>query len=640
VCGIVGYVSNKKESYINEMVKEIKHRGPDDSGVYVDSLNSNTHIHLAHARLSIQDLSKLGHQPFISDCENYVIVYNGEVYNFKEIQKELKSLGYKFRSNSDTEVILYAYKEFGMKCVDKFIGMFAFTIYDIKKEKLFLIRDRAGVKPLYYYVGEESFLFASEIKALSIHPEFQKTINREIISYYFQFGYIPAPHTIYKNCYKLKPGHYMVYDLNTKQYSTYNYWNVTEFYNKEQIQKSEKEIIDELETLLIDAFKLRMVSDVPVGVFLSGGYDSSTVTALLQKNTKEKINTFTIGFNEKEFNEADDAKRVADYLGTHHTEYYCTPNDMLELLDELSYYWDEPFADDSALPTMIVSNLARKDVTVALSADGGDEVFFGYSKYFAIEKIERLKKSKIKSMILKILVNSLNESSVLFLNSLLPKSKRQSNIVEKFKKFKSMINFDNLEDIFISASSQVDATYLDKVLIDGAFKDFDKVSFGEFKNIKHLDNINQMMLIDYKTFMVDDVLCKVDRATMSISLEGREPLLDHRIVEYMARVPSALKYKNNNGKYLLREVLSRYIPKDMTDKQKAGFTVPLKDWLLDELKDRAIYSLDSKLLREDNIIKESYLNDIKNDLLKGKVDKPIFIWMIIIYVMWKEKWNL
>lgn len=641
MCGIVGYVSDNRTTHIGNMLKEISHRGPDDSGIYIGStLSKNAYVHFGHARLSIQDLSPLGHQPFISDCKNYIIVYNGEVYNFKDIRKKLEGLGYLFKSNSDTEVILYAYQEWGIECLYRFIGMFAFTIYDVKKEKLFLARDRAGVKPLYYYVYEDSFLFSSEIKSFHKYPDFKKEINRDILSYYFQFSYIPAPYTIYKNCHKLEAGHYMEYDLKSKKYNIYEYWDIYDFYSMEKIKKNEDEIVDDLESLILDSCQLRMVSDVPVGVFLSGGYDSSTVSALLQKNSRDKIKTFTIGFKEKEFNEANDAKKIAQYLGTDHTEYYCTADDMLKLVDKLSYHWDEPFADDSALPTMIVSQLAKKDVSVALSADGGDEVFFGYSKYFAIKKIETLRKSKFRFRyrVLKIVANTLNENSVIFLNSLLPKSKRESNIADKFKKFKNMINSNSLEEMFIRASSAVEADFLDEVLVDGAFKDFKKVSFGDFQKNSDLETVDQMMAMDYKTFMVDDVLCKVDRATMSLSLEGREPLLDHRIAEYMARVPSSLKYKNGDGKYLLRKVLNRYIPKKMTDRPKSGFTVPLKFWILNDLKEEALSALENKILIKDAIIKESSLKKIREDLKNGKIENPTFVWMIMVYVMWRKKW--
>ena len=638
MCGVVGFLSNQVlEDVLEEMIESQNHRGPDDSGSYIDK---RTGVHLGHNRLSIQDVSSDGHQPFISNCQEYIIVFNGEVYNFKEIRKELESLGHTFRSNSDTEVILYAYKAWGIEAIEKFIGMFAFVIYDIPKQKLFLVRDRAGVKPLYYYNDKEEFIFSSEIKSFHKHPNFKKVINREILPFYFQFGYIPTPHTIYQNCYKLQPAHYMEYDLTTKSYSTHKYWDIYDFYLMEKFTKSEEEIKKELEELLIDSCQLRLVSDVPVGVFLSGGYDSSTVTALLQTNQKEKLNTFTIGFKQKELNEADDAKKIAQLLKTNHTEAYCNEEEMLKLIDELPFYYDEPFGDDSALPTMLVSQLAKRDVTVALSADGGDEIFFGYSKYFAIKKIVKLKeKSPLKYALLKFGVNLLNETTISSINRVLPKSKRQSNVVMKFNKFKNMLNATTTKEMFIRASSKVEPDVLDTLLVNGKFKEFDKTNFKEFDRLNRADISEQIMAMDYKTFMLDDVLCKVDRATMSISLEGREPLLDHRLAEYMARVPNELKYKEKKGKYLLREVLKQYIPTDITDKPKAGFTVPLKSWLIHELKDRAIEALENPILREDNIFKESELQKIVYNLKRGRVDNPMFVWLVMVYIYWRERWK-
>jgi len=636
MCGIVGFISKQRdESTLKKMVKTQHHRGPDDNGIYIDE---TTGVHLGHNRLSIQDTSSHAHQPFVSSCNNYTIIFNGEVYNFKEIQAELKALGHTFLSNSDTEVILYAYKEWGIESVHKFIGMFAFVIYDQVKEKLFLLRDRAGVKPLYYYVKEETFLLSSELKSFHQHPSFTKEINKEIVPFYFQFAYIPSPHTIYKNCFKLKPAHYLEYDLTTSTYSIHKYWDINDFYKMDKFDKDEKEIVQDIEALLVDASQLRMVSDVPVGLFLSGGYDSSTVTALLSNNQEERLSTYTIGFEERELNEANDAKKIAILLGTKHKEKYCTQEELLSLIDELSFYYDEPFADDSALPTMLVSKLAKEDVTVALSADGGDEVFFGYSKYFALAKMMKLRSSKVKYALLKLTIKMLNERSISFLNSLLPKSKRQANIAMKFNKFKSMLTAETDREIFLRASSKVEANFLDNILINGKFKAFETTEFHQFNNLKELDRLDQMMAIDYKTFMVDDVLCKVDRASMSVSLEGREPLLDHRLAQYMARVPVELKYKQNRGKYLLREVLKKYIPTEITDKPKAGFTVPLKSWLLNELKERAIDALESDILKSDALFKEKELQKVTNDLKRNRIKNPTFIWMVMMYVEWRKRW--
>ena len=637
MCGVVGFVSKRREEEsLVEMLEIQSHRGPDANGIYIDEKYG---LHLGHNRLSIQDVSSHANQPFYSDCQEFIIIFNGEVYNFQDIKKELLELNHTFVSHSDTEVILYAYKEWGIDAVEKFIGMFAFVIYDLKKAKLFIVRDRAGVKPLYYTQQEDVFLFSSELKSFSLYPTFQKEINREILPFYFQFAYIPTPYTIYQNCYKLEAGHYLEYDLEQRSYKKHKYWDINDYYLMDKIEKSEEEILEELEALLKDACQLRMVSDVPVGVFLSGGYDSSTVTALLQKSSKEQINTFTIGFHEEEFNEAQYAKKIAEYLGTNHTEYYCREEDMLNLIEKIPLYFDEPFADASALPTMVVSQLAKEDVTVALSADGGDELFFGYSRYFAIKRVENLHLSLPKRVLLKFLLSIFSERSVEWINRHLPKSKRQANIVDKFKKFKSMLQGTSYIDMHLKSFSKVSPEFLEESLVMGKFEDFEKTLFKNFDSLKGEDFADQMMAVDYKTYMADDVLTKVDRATMSVSLEGREPLLDHRIAEYMARIPLELKYREKKGKYLLRKILNRYIPIEMTDRPKSGFTIPLKKWLLNELRERALEALKNPILLEDNIIKREVLERLYNDLKVGVLEQPKFVWMIMNYVNWREAWK-
>ncbi len=638
MCGIVGYVSKGKTTYLDNMLNEISYRGPDDSGTFIEKSHHNDYIHFGHVRLSIQDLSSLGHQPFISHCQNYILVYNGEVYNFQDIKKELEDLNYTFQSNSDTEVILYAYIQWSIKCVDKFIGMFAFSIYDKKLEKIILIRDRAGVKPLYYYNENNIFLFASELKSFHRHPDFHKVLNKDILGFYLQFGYIPAPFSIFENCYKLQPGHYLEYDLATKRVTINKYWDLIDFYQKEKSIKTEEEILNDIETILIDACQLRMVSDVPVGVFLSGGYDSSLVTALLQKNSKHKINTFTIGFYEKEYNEAVHAKKIAEYLGTNHTEYYCTKDDLISIVKELPYVYDEPFGDNSALPTIIVSKLAKEKVTVALSADGGDEVFCGYSKYFALNKINILFDSSIKKNLLKITLNLATEKSAEYLNNMLPAHLKQTNIKDKFNKFKRTINAKNKQEMFINASSLVKKEDIDKLLNESQIN-YNQTNFSYFQKLENSSILDKMMLTDYKTFMLDDVLTKVDRATMSVSLEGREPLLDHRIAEYLASIPNEIKYKNKEGKYLLREILYKYIPKEMVDKPKSGFNIPLDKWLKGDLKYLIDTYLDKELIKKDNIFNVNEIERLKSNFFKSNRNDDINqIWLILMFQMWKEKW--
>ena len=633
MCGIVGFTRKERQDDIVENMLEVQaYRGPDDRGVWVEQIGDR-HIHLGHNRLSIQDLSSHGHQPFVSDCGSYIIVFNGEVYNFKEIRTELEELGYRFVSESDTEVILYAYKVWGMACLEKFIGMFAFSILDKTQQKLILVRDRAGVKPLYYYEDGGDLLFSSELKSFHGHPAFKKELNKEVLPYYFQFGYIPAPYTIFQNTYKLEPGHYLVYDLQTSTYETVQYWSVDACYEEEKFDKSETEILDDLEVLLTDAVELRMVSDVPVGVFLSGGYDSSLLTALLAKNQKRKLHTFTIGFQDKKYNEAEHAKAVAKYFNTEHTEYYVSKKDMLERVEALPFYYDEPFGDSSAIPTMIVSELARKEVTVALSADGGDESFCGYSKYFFLQKFSPIFASAFKKSMLKAAMNAFNENSIENINRLLPKNLKQTNIRDKYSKFKRAIYSDSIEDMFVNASSYVDSREVSRFL--KVMKD--QKLYRNFSMNEQRVFMDEMMRVDYKSFMVDDVLTKVDRATMSVSLEGREPLLDHRIIEYMARVPVALKYKNNQGKYLARQILYKHIPQSMIDKPKTGFQIPLQEWLQSDLRYLVEKYLDSSKI-DDEIFDPGEIVKIKEELLSGKHTNVSKVWFIIMYEMWRERW--
>ncbi|MCX6723491.1 MAG: asparagine synthase (glutamine-hydrolyzing), partial [Candidatus Staskawiczbacteria bacterium] len=380
MCGIIGirdFRNKISPQILSKMTDILSYRGPDDSGIYIDEKNN---VGFGHRRLSILDLSSAGHQPMSDDNENIWVTFNGEIYNFKEIRKELENKGHRFKSNSDTEVIVKSYEEWGIEAVKKYRGMFAFAIWDKTKEKLFLVRDRAGVKPLYYYHKDNLFLFSSELKSFHQHPKFEKEINFDALALFLQFGYILAPHTIFQDAYKLNPGHYLEIDKNGSL-KEIKYWDITDYYLEKPINKPEDEIEKELEQILIESFNYRMVSDVPVGVFLSGGIDSSLVAALLQTNSKNSIKTFTIGFNEKEYNEAPYAKKIARHLKTDHNEIYCTSKDALEIIPKLSEIYDEPFGDSSSIPTYLVSKFARQQVKVALSADAGDELFCGYSRY-------------------------------------------------------------------------------------------------------------------------------------------------------------------------------------------------------------------------------------------------------------------
>ena len=633
MCGLVGFISsNKQGSVIESMLEVLRYRGPDDTGTLVEAV-ADLFVHLGQNRLSIQDVSKKGHQPFVSDCGNYILVFNGEVYNFKIIREELEELGQTFISGSDTEVILYAYKHWGMDCLEKFIGMFAFAILDKIEQKIFLVRDRAGVKPLYYHVGESEFLFASELKSFHQHQGFVKRLNKEVLPYYFQFGYIPAPHTIFENTYKLLPGHYLKYDLRINDFDIHKYWDATDFYKKDKFTDNEGTILSNLEELITDSVNLRMISDVPVGVFLSGGYDSTLVTALLAQNKQRKLHTFTIGFEDKKYNEAEHAKTIAKYFGTEHTELYISNQDLLDKVSDLPFHYDEPFADSSALPTMMVAELAKKDVTVALSADGGDEVFCGYSKYFMLQKFESIFANSFKKNAASILMKAIPPKLVGGLNSILPKSRRFTNIEDKFAKFKRAMSSRSLSEMFCNASSYVNPKHVNK------FLKVKRDLFGKFDFHNGLSFMENMMLTDYKSFMVDDVLVKVDRACMSNSLEGREPLLDHRTIEFMAQVPDKLKYKNKQGKYLARQILYKHIPTEMVDKPKSGFQIPLVNWLKNELKplvEKHYQSdkLDSELFNIEELLK------LKSHFYAGDNTLANALWFVLMFQMWREQWDV
>ncbi len=630
MCGIVGFIDkNKSIDTLSDMLKIQSYRGPDNSGTYFDQKSG---LHFGHNRLSIQDLSSFGHQPFLSKCGNYVIIFNGEVYNFESIKSQLRKLGYKFISTSDTEVILFSYQEWGIDCLKKFIGMFAFSIFDKRQNKLIIVRDRAGVKPLYYYTDQDQFMFSSELKSFHKHPKFKKNENIEVLPYFFQFGYIPAPHTIFKNCFKLEAGHYMELNTNNLKFKISKYWDVNDYYLQEKFAKNEDEILADLEELLSDAINLRMISDVPVGVFLSGGYDSSLVVSMLSKKQDKKINTFTIGFDDENFNEAKHAKTISKHLDTNHTEYYVKNSDVLSLVKELPFFFDEPFGDSSAIPTMIVSNLARQSVKVALSADGGDETFCGYSKYFFLNRFKKIFSNKLQREFFKKGLNIFSPNNAEYINNKLPKSLKQTNIKDKYIKFRRAFDSNSLEEMFENASSYEDNKKIASLLkVNKNHKLFKK-----WKKIGNIGFLEQMMAIDYKLFMNDDVLTKVDRATMSVSLEGREPLLDHRIIEYMARVPIDIKYKNKQGKYLIKKILYKYIPKEVADKPKSGFQLPLNQWLMGELKPLVIKYLDDSKLDE-NIFNRVEVNSLKKRFFQRE-DVGSIIWFILMYQMWKDRW--
>lgn len=632
MCGISGFVDYSKKTslpVLEKMNRALAHRGPDGEG-YAIYENDRAMVGLGHRRLSIIDLTDGGSQP--QSFGHLHITFNGEIYNYAEIKSDLEKIGHTFQSHSDTEVILHAYHEWGNDALQRFIGMFAFVIYDDIKHKLFACRDRPGVKPFIYYWKNGLFLFGSELKALMLHPDFQKDINVNAIAAFMQYGFVPAPHCIFNDTYKLKPGHYLELDINTSALTTTEYWSVYTAYNKPELKISLPEAIIETEKILTNAFQYRMVADVPVGVFLSGGYDSSCVTALLQANNRAKIKTFTIGVPDAGLNEAPFAKDIAAHLGTEHTEYYCTTKEALEIVPELPYYYDEPFADSSAIPTTLVSRIAREKVTVALSADGGDEIFAGYKRYDHVMNYGKKLRSIPQFMRTgaAALMNKIPAASIPLLN-------KKNLFEDRYDKIKDLLKDASELNVLMSLTrlmNEGDIKALFKKDVNTLPSSFDSLELKK----ENYSSLAYIMAIDYQTYLPDDILQKVDRATMSVGLEGREPFLDQRIIEWAAQLPMDLKYNNGTKKFILKEIVHQYLPKEMMDRPKMGFGIPIADWLHKDLKHFVDQYFDSEFIKKQNIFNNDEIQRVKRSFYEGKTGRAEKIWYLLMFQMWYDRW--
>lgn len=590
MCGICGYVNLSKNrqdmSVLQKMVQTLNHRGPDSQGYYEDN---KSQVYLGHARLSVIDITDNGRQPM--SLGNLTIVFNGEIYNYKEIKEELYAVGHSFMTNSDTEVILHSYQEWGVTCITHFIGMFAFCIYNSENQTLTLFRDRAGVKPLYFYFDKNAFIFGSELKVFHCNPLFHKELDFDVLGLYMRYGYIPAPHCVFKNAYKLAQGSYLVFDIQKSSYNIHRYWDLKPFYLKPKLQIPYEEAMEEAEQIMISAFNYRMISDVPVGVFLSAGFDSTCVAALLQKRMTDKLRTFTIGF-ENGNNEAPMAKKIAHYLGTDHSEHYCSQADALDIVKDLPYYYDEPFADSSAIPTTLVSKIARQQVKVALSADGGDEIFAGYQRYDYYFSWKR-------------------------------------KVHDYTKAFKDSLNY-----ILRLHHDKKKTTCYDEIFT----KSVNKILTIYDDRNDNMTELSRLLYSDYVQYLPDDILVKVDRASMSNSLEGRNPLLDHRIVEFAAQLPDEFKYSKGVKKRILKDIVYKYVPKELLDKPKTGFSVPLSCWLNENLKDMVNYYLSDEKVKEFDLFNHNFVNYAKNKLNTTDENAARELWKILQLQMWYEHW--
>jgi asparagine synthase (glutamine-hydrolysing) len=633
MCRIVGIISFKEQTINltetgNAMRDVLAYGGPDDYGnFYGDS------IYLGHRRLSIIDVSEAGHQPM---CFNdWVIAFNGEIYNYKEVASELEKLGYTFTSNSDTEVILKAFDCWSYSCVDHFRGMFAFALWNKQSAKLLLCRDRVGVKPLYWYYKDSTFLFASELKAMRQHAHFDSEIDDNAVSLFLQTGYIPSPYSIYKYAKKLEPGSFLEIDGNG-EISSWKYWDVNNISVDTQNKLSEAEVIAKGEQLITESCKLRMVADVPVGVFLSGGIDSSLVSAVLQKNNTRQIKTFTIGFDDKKYDESVYAKKVADRLGTDHTEYKCTEGDFLEIIEKLPYMYDEPFGDSSAIPTHLVAAMAKKQVTVALSADGGDEVFAGYDRYRLTNNVYH-KLQYLPPFLKKAIANNIVKFDPKIIESLSERFlfNKLRGLEWRIPKFANVLLADSPFDFYEKSMSNIPLSLLAKL------HNANQPSLFSSKIQLNKNSFYSLLgKADITTYLEGDILTKVDRATMHVALEGREPLLDHKIIEFGLSLPDYYKVRNNKGKWLLREILSRYLPAQLIDRPKQGFAIPVKQWLQNNLKEYINDMTDDKGFLELFKFDQSTLKEIVASfyLPNRTTINPYFMWSLYSLYRWYLTW--
>ncbi len=638
MCGIAGLVDLKRQLDGNELALQAKqmadalhHRGPDMGGQWTDAPSG---LALAFRRLAIIDLTPSGHQPMLSADGRFAIVYNGEVYNYQELRQQLLDDGCRFCGTSDTEVILEAFGHWGIETtVKRLIGMFAIALWDCEARRLWLIRDRLGIKPLYFGTVGDRFLFASELKALRAVDGWQPEVERDAIAGFLRFNYIPAPRSIYRNVFKLPPGSLLSLRPGEDP-AVARYWTMADVIRQERTEVTDEWAIGAAEGLMRDAIRRRMIADVPLGALLSGGIDSTTVAALMQAESDAPIRTFTIGFENTAYDEAEDARAVAAHIGSDHTELYLSANRARDLIPQLPDWYDEPFADSSALPTRLVSQLARKDVTVALSGDGGDEVFFGYNRYIAAEDAWRRMSlmSGWQRRLFAAAAESLSVGVWDLLARVIPAERRPRMLGDKMHKLAAVFRQSDENAIYRRLVSQWPdpSTFISQ----------GEESVGEsWRTAEELhDFTERMAYLDTVTYLPDDILTKVDRASMSVSLEVRVPLLDHRLVEFAWTLPKRMRIRGSTTKWLLRQVCYRHVPQALIDRPKMGFAIPLDGWLRGPLYEWAEGQFDEKRLTEDGLFEPAAVRRAWEDFLDGKGNSQHGIWGLLQAQAWLERW--
>jgi asparagine synthase (glutamine-hydrolysing) len=657
MCGIAGLLSpdcrlgeTALSNIAQQMADTLRHRGPDSSGVWSDP---DAGVAFGHRRLSIIDLSREGHQPMTSGSGRFVITYNGEIYNFRELTRELEAKGHQFRGHSDTEVLLAAVDAWGLNgALPKLAGMFAFALWDRKSRILYLVRDRLGKKPLYFGWAGRDLIFASELKAFYEHPDFAPDVDRGALTLLLRHGCVPSPYSIYRGILKLPPGNQLSFpwtdptiaresDLRPRMRP---YWSLAEAARRGvegPFGHGPEAAVDALDDLLSQVVAERMISDVPLGALLSGGIDSSTVVALMQKQSSRPIKTFSIGFHESGYNEASAAKHVASYLGTDHTELYVTPEQAQAVIPRLPEIYDEPFADRSQIATFLVAQLARRDVTVAMSGDGGDEVFGGYNRHFygpwLWKRIKPWPKELRRGAAAALIAVSPRAWDAAARQALrvLPRSGRQPTPGYHIHKLADLLTSDGCDSIYRRLTSYWHDPA--SLVVDGHEPPTILTEPG--RTPLGADFSSEMMYLDAATYLPDDILVKVDRASMAVSLEVRAPLLDHRVVEFAWRLPTSMKVSGREGKRVLRHLLERYVPRALVDRPKQGFDVPLGAWLRGPLRDWAEAMLEPQRLLREEYLRPEPIQTAWTEHLNGMRDRAWALWPVLMFQTWRERWD-
>lgn len=631
MCGIAGFWIKPEQSaelmikMLGEMTDRLSHRGPDDAGHWIEPKIGAA---IGHRRLSIIDLTSGGHQPMVESSGRFVISYNGEIYNYKELQNRLLKMGCVFNSNSDTEVLLTAIKVWGLEeAIKETVGMFAFALFDRKDRDLYLVRDRLGIKPLYYAHFNQGICFASEIRAFRQFPKLSNEIDEMALNLYLTFGYIPQPYCILRGVNKVEPGSYIRFERTENKFfrKEFNYWSITDTIKdrlSERFQYNEDEAIEKLEDLLSESIKVRMRSDVPYGVFLSGGIDSSTVASVMQRFSSRPINSFSIGFSEESHDESVYATKIAQHLGTNHTNLQVKPKDILALFPKIPEIFDEPFSDVSLIPMFMVSKLARNSVKVCLSGDGGDELFGGYNRYGWVEKKWRLVRSipnVIREMVEPIcsfMGEKLGEVKLIKLARLC----KNSNFIEFYKTYRSLTSHSDVR-------SQKLPDLRDKLYCD-------RYSF-----LSKLLPYELMMLSDMLVYLPDDILTKVDRCSMAVSLEARVPILDHRIVEFAWSLPLKIKRRKGENKIPLKDILKKYVPSHLFERDKRGFVFPISKWFRNELSEWVDDLVNESHLTENATLEKLDIKRLWRQHLTGKADRSIYLYNYITFKSWQKNFQ-